>query len=95
LQLKLAASPVLDLSGVVERVRDLEVDGKDSNLDNAATSRNRFQNDVYGFKFGFHPSSKIDIRGMYNHSEHSRIRPSAPGHVLSRSPASRRCRPAS
>ena len=69
LQLKLAASPVLDLSGVVERVRDLEVDGKDSNLDNGRDVKNRFQNDVYGFKFGFHPSSKIDIRGMYNHSE--------------------------
>ncbi|HEX4963316.1 MAG TPA: hypothetical protein VF173_20975 [Thermoanaerobaculia bacterium] len=68
LQLKLNPSPVFDVVGVAERVRDLEIDPTDRNFDNGTSVADRFKNDVYGVRFGIHPSSKIDIRGQYYHS---------------------------
>jgi hypothetical protein len=69
LQLRIAASSMFDLTGVVERVRDIEVNGRDSNLDNGRDLRTRFSNDVYGVRFGVHPSSMFDFRGTYYNSK--------------------------
>jgi hypothetical protein len=69
LQLKLAPSPMFDIVGVAERTRDLEIDPRDRNFDNGRKVTDRFSNDVYGVRFGIHPSSKIDIRGNYYHSK--------------------------
>jgi hypothetical protein len=69
LQLRLAASSMVDVTGVVERVRDIEVNSKDSNLDNGRDLRTRFSNDVYGIKIGVHPSSMFDFRGVYYNSK--------------------------
>ncbi len=71
LQLKLNASSLFDITGVYERVRDVELSAKDTGnnaLDNGQDLDYRFKNDVYGAKFGIHPSSKFDIRGIYYYS---------------------------
>ncbi|MEA2601762.1 MAG: hypothetical protein QOF89_2754 [Acidobacteriota bacterium] len=68
LQLKLAPSGMFDVVGVLERTRDLEIDPTDRNFDNGRKVTDRFSNDVYGARFGIHPSSKIDIRGLYYYS---------------------------
>ncbi len=62
LQLKIAPAQVFDLVGIVERVRDIEVDTRDTNFDNGFDVRNRFKNDVYGIKVGVHPSGMFDFR---------------------------------
>lgn len=69
LQLKLSPVPVFDVVGVLERVRDLEIDPTDHNFDNGRNTADRFKNDVYGARFGIHPSSKVDIRGLYYYSK--------------------------
>jgi len=71
LQLKLNASSFFDITGMYERVRDIEIDAKDNGniaLDDGRDLTSRFKNDVYGAKFGIHPSSKIDFRGLYYYS---------------------------
>jgi hypothetical protein len=68
LQLKFSPTPVFDGAVVAERVRDLEVDGSDHNFDNGRDVSTRFENDVYGARFGVHPSSMVDVRGAYYHS---------------------------
>jgi len=62
LQLKLAPAQMFDLVGIVERVRDIEVDSRDQDFDDGRDVRTRFENDVYGLKLGIHPSSMFDIR---------------------------------
>jgi hypothetical protein len=69
LQLKLNPSPMVDLVGVVERVRDEEINPNDRNPDNGTGVVDRFKNDVYGVRVGIHPSSKVDIRGNYYYSK--------------------------
>jgi hypothetical protein len=71
LQLKLAPAPALDFTGIVERVRDIEVDSTDSNFDNGRRLKTRFSNDVYGIKFGVHPSGMFDFRaaGYFSKAE--------------------------
>ncbi len=60
---------MVDIVGVVERVRDVEPNPNDTNPDNGTSLINRFTNDVYGVRFGIHPSSKVDIRGNYYYSQ--------------------------
>jgi hypothetical protein len=69
LQLKLAPAQMFDLVGIAERVRDIEVDGRDTDIDDGRDVRTRFENDVYGVKLGLHPSSMFDIRGAAYFSE--------------------------
>ncbi|PYQ63009.1 MAG: hypothetical protein DMF53_11520, partial [Acidobacteria bacterium] len=71
LQLKLNPSSLFDITGMYERVRDVEVSARDTGnngLDNGRDLTSRFKNDVYGAKFGIHPSSKFDLRGLYYYS---------------------------
>jgi len=71
LQLKLNASSFFDITGMYERVRDIEIDAKDlgnNALDDGRDLTSRFKNDVYGARFGIHPGSKIDFRGLYYYS---------------------------
>jgi hypothetical protein len=63
LQIKLAPSPVFDLALIAERVRDLEIDASDRDFDDGRDVTNRFQNDVYGVRFGIHPNATFDFRG--------------------------------
>lgn len=62
LQLRLSPSPFFDAVGIVERVRDIEVDGRDLNPDDGRDIDSRFSNDVYGIKLGIHPGSLVDIK---------------------------------
>jgi hypothetical protein len=62
LQLRLAPSQVFDIAGVVERVRDIEVDSLDRDRDDGRDLETRFENDVYGVRIGVHPSTMFDIR---------------------------------
>lgn len=62
LQLKLEPSQIFDVVGIVERVRDIEVDSRDQDFDDGRDVRTRFENDVYGVKLGVHPSSMFDIQ---------------------------------
>jgi hypothetical protein len=63
LQLKLNPSQYFDLVGIVERSRDIEVDLTDRDFDDGRDVDSRFRNDVYGVKFGIHPTGVIDFRG--------------------------------
>ncbi|MCB1056951.1 MAG: hypothetical protein KDD11_15735, partial [Acidobacteria bacterium] len=63
LQTGFRPSSKFDFSFIYEYVNDIEVDANDFNLDDGRDVRTRFRNDVFGVKFGIHPSSKIDIRG--------------------------------
>lgn len=69
LQFKFAPSSLVDLSLVYQRTRDLEIDTFDRDFDDGRDVADRFSNDVAGIRFGIHPSSVIDIRGQYYHSE--------------------------
>ena len=62
LQLKMEPNQLFDVVGIVERVRDIEVDSRDQEPDDGRDVRTRFENDVYGVKLGIHPSSMFDIR---------------------------------
>jgi hypothetical protein len=62
LQLRGAVNSMFDYAGIVERVRDIEVDAADTNIDNGRRIKTRFENDVYGVKLGIHASSMFDVR---------------------------------
>jgi hypothetical protein len=68
-QFRVAPSSFFDFSGVVERVRDIEVDATDRNFDDGRDVDFRFKNDVYGIRFGIHPGTVVDIRGQAYFSE--------------------------
>ncbi|HEV7671469.1 MAG TPA: hypothetical protein VGS22_23360 [Thermoanaerobaculia bacterium] len=68
LQAKLAPSSKLDFGLIASHVNDLEVDGIDRNLDEGRDIRTQFRDTVIGAKFGFHPSSKMDLAGAIYHS---------------------------
>jgi hypothetical protein len=71
LQLRFAPSSMFDAALVWERARDLEVDNFDRNFDNGRDVATRFRNDVGGVRFGIHPGTKVDFRGLYYHSKSS------------------------
>ena len=62
LQLRYTGSSLVDVTAVLERVRDQEIDAKDLDYDNGRDIAYRFQNDVYGLRIGIHPSSMFDIK---------------------------------
>lgn len=64
-QFKHAPSPVFDYGGIIQYVNDIEVNNHDINWDNGRNYRTRFRNQVWGAKFGIHPSAVVDIRGAY------------------------------
>ena len=68
LQLRLAATPNLDLSGIVENVNDIEVDSRDFIIDNGRDVRGRYSNDVYGIRGDFHPAGPVGVRGQFYRS---------------------------
>lgn len=70
-QFRVAPSSFFDFSGIVERVRDIEVDASDRDFDDGRDVDFRFENDVYGIRFGIHPSTVFDIRGQAYFSEAS------------------------
>ena len=63
LQLRLAPAEKFDITGIVELVSDIEVDPADLDFDDGRDVRSRFDNDVFGVKFGIHPGGKLDFRG--------------------------------
>jgi len=80
LQLKFNPSSKFDFTVLYEYVNDIEVDSADLNLDNGRDFRTRFRNDVVSLRFGFHPSSKVDVRGaFYSSSADSEPSLGAPG----------------
>jgi hypothetical protein len=60
-QLKVAATPKLDVGGIWQYVSDIEVQSLDNNLDDGTDVRSRFQNNVIGGKVAIRPDPKIDI----------------------------------
>jgi hypothetical protein len=68
LQGKWTVNPMLDLTGLVDYVNDQEIDPADNNWNNGKDLRTRFRNQVFGVKFGIHPSSVFDIRGNFYYS---------------------------
>ena len=80
LQLKFNPSSKFDFVVLYEYVNDIEVDSRDINLDDGRDIRTRFRNDVVSLRFGFHPSSKVDVRGaFYASSADSEPTLNAPG----------------
>ncbi|HEX6900655.1 MAG TPA: hypothetical protein VF789_13100 [Thermoanaerobaculia bacterium] len=68
-QFRSTPSSFFDFSGMIERVRDIEVDATDRDFDDGRDVDFRYKNDVYGFRFGIHPGSMFDIRGQAYFSE--------------------------
>ncbi|HSP17285.1 MAG TPA: hypothetical protein VLV78_21255 [Thermoanaerobaculia bacterium] len=68
LQFRWTGSQMFDATLVAESARDLELDATDRNVDNGRQLSDRYKNDVFGVRFGIHPSSVFDIRGNYYHS---------------------------
>ncbi|MEP7009059.1 MAG: hypothetical protein ABJC13_01925 [Acidobacteriota bacterium] len=65
-QAKLAPSSKFDFGLIASHVNNLEVEATDRNFDEGRDLRTRFRDTVIGGRFGFHPSSKLDIAGsMY------------------------------
>lgn len=83
LQMKFTPSSFFDATGIYDRVRDVEVsltDTGNNGADNGRSLDTRFKNDVYGGKFGIHPSSKFDVRGLYYYSSaDANVKFGAPG----------------
>ncbi len=69
LQFKFSPTSLFDGAVVYERSRDLEIDGFDRDFDDGRDVGTRFQNDVWGARFGIHPSSTFDFRGVAYFSE--------------------------
>jgi len=69
LQLRWSPGSLFDVSGIYERVRDIEIDNRDRNLDDGQDVDSRFSNDVTGIRFGIHPSPIFDFRGQAYFSE--------------------------
>jgi hypothetical protein len=67
-QFKFNLGPMLDISPIVEYVNDVEIDTADNNWDNGRDLNTRLRNEVYGVKFGIHPSAVFDIRGNFYYS---------------------------
>jgi len=67
-QTKFTPSSKFDFGFIANYNNDIEVDATDRNLDNGRDIRTRFRDTVIGGKFGFHPSSKIDVAGAIYHS---------------------------
>ncbi len=65
LQLGFTPSSKFEVTGVVEYVNDIEVDNFDRDVDDGRDVRTRFRNTVFGARFGVHPSSTIDLHGLY------------------------------
>lgn len=62
LQTKYTASPKFDFGAILQMTNDIEINSSDTNLDDGRDLENRFENTVFGVKFGFHPSAKFDAR---------------------------------
>ena len=69
LQLRATPSQYFDISGIIERVSDIEVDVTDRDFDDGRDVDSRYSNDVYGLKFGVHPGGMFDFRAAAYHSE--------------------------
>ena len=69
LQLAYQGGSMFDVAGVYYFVNDVEVDPDDIVWDDGRELIDRYSNDVYGVRFGIHPLSVLDIRGVYYHTE--------------------------
>ncbi len=65
LQGKYTLSDMVDFGAIFNWVDDIEVDARDTNLDNGRAVRTRYRNSVFGAKAGVHVSPMLDIRGQY------------------------------
>ena len=69
-QTKIVPNSTFDLGLIYQWVNDIEVDARDLNLDDGRELRDRFQNEVWGAKFGLHlMDSKLDVRGAWYSSD--------------------------
>ncbi len=68
LQLRWAATPLVDVSGIVQRTSDLEIDPDDIIRDDGRNLLSSYRNNVYGFRFDFHPTGPYAVRGQLYHS---------------------------
>jgi hypothetical protein len=70
-QFRYSANPMFDFAIVGETVRDVEIDPEDNDWDDGRDVDTRFDNDVFGIRFGIHPSAMFDIRGNFYASENT------------------------
>lgn len=65
-QTKFTPNSTVDFGLAAEYVNDIEVDVRDTNIDDGRDVRNRFKNTVFGAKVGLHVwDGKLDARGAY------------------------------
>lgn len=69
-QFRFTPSSVFDGALIYEWVNDVEVDARDLDIDDGRELRNRFENTVWGARFGLHLwDSKLDLRGAFYASD--------------------------
>jgi hypothetical protein len=68
LQVRWPATSTLDVSGIIQRTTDLEIDPDDLERDNGRDLESSYRNNVYGARFDFHPAGKWALRGQFYHS---------------------------
>jgi hypothetical protein len=68
LQFRWAATPLLDVSTVIQRTSDLEIDPDDFIRDDGRDLVSSYKNNVYGVRADFHPAGPYSIRGQFYHS---------------------------
>jgi hypothetical protein len=69
LQFRWAATPLVDVSTMIQRTTDLEVDADDLIRDNGRELESAYRNNVYGIRADFHPAGPYAVRGQFYHSK--------------------------
>ena len=67
-QLRTTPTPTVDVTGIVEMLDDIEVDGRDFIIDDGREVRGRYSNNVYGLKADFHPAGAFAGRAAVYHA---------------------------
>lgn len=69
-QFRFTPTSVFDGALIYEWVNDVEVDARDLDIDDGRELRSRFENTVWGARFGLHLwDSKLDLRGAFYSSD--------------------------
>lgn len=69
LQVRWAASPMVDVSGIIQRTTDLEIDPNDIVRDDGRNLLSSYRNNVYGIRADVHPTGPWGVRAQFYHSK--------------------------
>jgi hypothetical protein len=59
---------LVDVSGIIDNVADVEIKSSDRNIDDGREVTSRYKNRVYGVRADVHPAGAYSFRGQFYHS---------------------------